>query len=159
ELGGHIALEMLHKAAPISKLMLVSTVPIEFSAQGISKGYKLNRRDYELLQKDTFSKVEAAEYLEDLNKTWMVDAAMKVDSKMRPQLFQSMKDGRSEIATVQEHSDKIHLIFGQKDRKWDFGHVTAIRGTTPLTSIEGGINTPWTNSEIFNEALSMFLEQ
>lgn len=123
-LGGHVALELTYRLKNLRGLLITGTPPIEVSAEGLGKGFKVgNPRILECFGKGNLTYEEAEllatvsgyDYTED--KKFMVDAIIETDEGAKTIYPRSILKGigQNELAIVKEWPYPIAVIAGEND--------------------------------------------
>lgn len=123
-LGGHVALESTSLFDQLKGLLIFGTPPIEISAEGLGKGFKIaNPKILECFGKGNLSESEAelfatlAGYDYTSQKRYMVDAVLNTDEGAKIIYPQSILKGigHNELAIVSHWSKPIAVLGGEAD--------------------------------------------
>lgn len=123
-LGGHIALELTSRLPQLRGLLITGTPPIEISAEGLSRGFKVaNPKILECFGKgnltyeeaELFATISGYDYSKE--KKFIVDAVMQTDEGAKTIYPQSIlkRVGQNELKIVNEWPFPIAVIAGEQD--------------------------------------------
>jgi len=124
-LGGHVALEITSLLPDLKGLLITGTPPIEVSAGGLSRGFKIaNPKILECFGKGDLSYEEAElmatisgyDYSEE--KKFIVDAVLQTDEGAKTIYPRSILKGigQNELKIVKEWPHPIAVIAGEQDK-------------------------------------------
>lgn len=123
-LGGHVALELTSRLLQLKGLLITGTPPIEISAEGLSRGFKIaNPKILECFGKGNLT-YEEAELLATISgydyseeKKFIVDAVMHTDEGAKTIYPQSILKGigQNELKIVSQWPLPIAVIVGEQD--------------------------------------------
>jgi pimeloyl-ACP methyl ester carboxylesterase len=173
-LGGHVALELTSRIDGLKGLLITGTPPIEVSADGLSRGFRIvNPKILECFGKGNLSQEEAelmatiCGYDGSKEKQFIVDAIFQSDEGAKTIYPQSIARGigQNELEIVKKWPHPIAVIAGQEDigintdyiiNEVDFrnlwkGKVHMINGAGHAVHME--------KPQEFNAILSEFLEE
>lgn len=123
-LGGHIALELTSRLPQLGGLLITGTPPIEISAEGLSRGFKVaNPKILECFGKgsltyeeaELFATISGYNYSEE--KKFIVDAVLQTDEGAKTIYPLSILKGvgQNELKIVSEWPLPIAVIAGEQD--------------------------------------------
>lgn len=124
-LGGHVSLELTSRLPKLKGLLITGTPPIEISAEGLGKGFKVtNPKILECFGKGNLSEEEAqlfatvSGYDYTKEKRFIVDAILQTDEGAKTIYPQSIAKGigADETKIVQEWEHPIAVIAGENDQ-------------------------------------------
>lgn len=123
-LGGHVALELTSRLTQLRGLLITGAPPIEVSAEGLSRGFKIaNPKVLECFGKGNLT-YEQAELLATISgynyteeKKFIVDAVVQTDEGAKTLYPQSIFKGigQNELKIVSEWPLPIAVVAGEQD--------------------------------------------
>lgn len=123
-LGGHVALELTTKLPQLKGLLITGTPPIEISAEGLGRGFRMsNPKIRECYGKGNLTEEEAellatiSGYDYTIEKRFLVDAVLATDDGAKTIYPQSIIKGigQNELTIVRDWPHPICVIAGEKD--------------------------------------------
>lgn len=123
-LGGHVALELTSRLSQLRGLLITGTPPIELSAEGMSRGFKVanpkilacfGKGNLTYEEAELFATTSGYDYSED--KKFIVDAILQTDEGAKTIYPQSILKGvgQNELKIVSEWPLPIAVIAGEQD--------------------------------------------
>jgi pimeloyl-ACP methyl ester carboxylesterase len=123
-LGGHIALELISRLPQLRGLLITGTPPMEISATGLSKGFKIadpkilecfGKGNLTLEESQLLATVSGYDY--SIEKQFIVEAVLQTDNGAKTIYPQSLLRGvgQDERVIVREWPKPIAVLAGEKD--------------------------------------------
>lgn len=173
-LGGHVALELTSRLPELKGLLITGTPPIEISAEGLSRGFKIvNPKILDCFGKGNLSYEEAElmatisgyDYSEE--KKFIVEAVLQTDEGAKTIYPRSILKGigQNELQIVSEWPKPIAVIAGEQDKGINNEYIiyevkfkNLWSGKVQVIS-DAGHAVFMECSEKFNEILQRFLQE
>lgn len=123
-LGGHVALELTSRLPQLRGLLITGTPPIEISAEGLNRGFKVanpkildcfGKGNLTYEEAELFATISGYNYSEE--KKFIVDAVVQTDEGAKTIYPQSILKGvgQNELKIVSEWPLPIAVIAGEQD--------------------------------------------
>lgn len=123
-LGGHVALELTSRLPQLKGLLITGTPPIEISAEGLGRGFKIadpkilecfGKGNLTYEESEMLSTVSGYDY--SAEKKFIVDAVVEADEGAKTIYPQSILEGvgQNELKIVSEWPKPIAVIAGEQD--------------------------------------------
>lgn len=124
-LGGHVGLELTSRLPQLKGLLITGTPPIEISAEGLSRGFKIaNPKILECFGKgnltyeeaELFATISGYDYTDE--KRFLVEAILQTDEGAKTIYPRSILNGvgQNELDIVKEWPNPIAVILGENEQ-------------------------------------------
>lgn len=130
-LGGHIAIELMHRHPTIAGLILTGTPPVSHGPIGMLRGFHANW-DMFLASKERYTPRDVERYAQlcygNAVEGWMLDDVRRTDGRIRPTFSRSMMrgDGVDQRRTIEESLVPIALVNGEHDPIIKLSYVSSL---------------------------------